>query len=402
MPTAPAQRMRMADKSGDTPVLHGIRVLDLTRFLPGGYCTLLMADLGAEIVKIEEPKHGDSARIPHPTLDPIGARHALRNRAKKSVTLNLADRRGQAVFHRLASRAHVVVEGFRPGVAARLGVGFDAVHAGNPRIVYCSISGYGQDGPYRDLPGHDINYMACSGALAVMARGGVPPAPDLQVADITGGMLAAAGILAALVDAQRTGRGRFVDISMTDAVISALYLPYAGHVAATALGPAAGDGQGPRAAYGVYATRDGKYLTLGIANEPHFWRRLCAAIGREDLSDAAYLLGAKQAEAKAALTELFLTRTRDDWFDLLRRAEVPCAPVLDLDEVTHDAYARARAMFVDSASGLPVIGCPVKVSGCSSALGTEAPGLGEHTREILGETGYSAEEIDALRADGIV
>jgi crotonobetainyl-CoA:carnitine CoA-transferase CaiB-like acyl-CoA transferase len=384
-------------------MLHGIRVLDLTRFLPGGYCTLLLADFGAEVIKIEEPKHGDPARTPHPTLDPIGVRHALRNRAKKSVTLNLADPRGQDVMQRLVGDAHVLVEGFRPGVAARLGVGFDVVHERNPSLVYCSISGYGQDGPYRDLPGHDINYMAYAGALSVMARDGTPEAPNLQVADIAGGMLAAAGILAALVDALRTGRGRLVDISLTDAVISTLYLPYASHVARAASGRAGNDaGHASRAAYGVYETADRKYLTLGIANERHFWVRLCRAIGREDLADDAYLSGPKQGEARAALAELFRTRTRDEWFEVLRRCEVPCAPVHDLGEIVHDSHARSRRMFLESGSGLPVIGCPVKVSGQSWELATGAPALGQHTNEILGESGLSQSEVEALRADGVV
>jgi alpha-methylacyl-CoA racemase len=384
-------------------MLHGTRVLDLTRFLPGGYCTLLLADFGAEVIKIEEPKHGDPARTPHPTLDPIGVRHTLRNRAKKSVTLNLADPRGQDVMQRLVGDAHVLVEGFRPGVAARLGVGFDVVHERNPSLVYCSISGYGQDGPYRDVPGHDINYMAYAGALSVMARDGTPEAPNLQVADIAGGMLAAVGILAALVDALRTGQGRLVDISMTDAVISMLYLPYASHIARTAAGCAERNGdQAAHPAYGVYRAADGKYVTLGIANEPHFWRRLCQAVGREDLAGDAYLSGSMQAKARAVLTTVFATRTREEWFAVLRTAGVPCAPVLDLDELTRDPHARAREMFLDNASGLAVIGCPVKMSGPSPVPATEAPGLGQHTSEILGGAGYTTAEIDELRADGVL
>lgn len=391
-----------ADAPGaGAPMLRGIRVLDLTRFLPGGYCTVLLADLGAEVVKIEEPKRGDPARTPHPMLDPIGARHALRNRAKKSVTVNLADPRGAEVMRRLVSRAHVLVEGFRPGAAARLGVGFDTVHAWNPALVYCSISGYGQDGPYRDLPGHDINYMAYAGALAVMARDGAPEAPALQVADIAGGMLAATGILAAVIEAQRTGRGRLVDVALADAVISTLYLPYVSHVAGTA---GFGDGarHAPRAAYGVYETADGKHLTLGIAAEMHFWTRLCRAVGREDLADEAHLSGGKQQEARAALEELFRTRSRDEWCELLRRNDVPCAPVNDLDEVVRDPHTRVRRMFVDRAAGPPVIGCPLKFSDEVWPLATEAPGLGEHTNEILTAAGFTQADVDTLRADGVV
>ena len=400
--TTPAAAALDAPDPG-APMLRGIRVLDLTRFLPGGYCTLLLADLGAEVVKIEEPKRGDPARVPHPMLDPIGARHALRNRAKKSVTVNLADPQGADVMRRLVSRAHVLVEGFRPGGAARLGVGFDAVHAWNPLLVYCSISGYGQDGPYRDLPGHDINYMAYAGALGVMARDGAPETPALQVADIAGGMLAATGILAAVIEARRTGRGRLVDVALADAVISTLYLPYVSHVAGAA---AAGFGDAswhaPRAAYGVYETADRKHLTLGIAGEMHFWTRFCRAVGREDLADEAHLSGGKQREARAALDELFRTRSRDEWWELLRRHGVPCAPVNDLDDVVRDPHTRARRMFLDRAAGPPVIGCPLKFSGESWPIVTGAPGLGEHTDEILADAGLTPGEVDALRAEGVV
>lgn len=385
------------------PMLRGIRVLDLTRFLPGGWCTVLLADLGAEVVKIEEPRRGDPARTPHPMLDPIGVRHALRNRAKKSVTVNLADPRGAEVMRRLVAGAHVLVEGFRPGGAARLGIGFDVVHAWNPALVYCSISGYGQDGPYRDLPGHDINYMAYAGALDVMAREGAPESPALQVADIAGGMLAATGILAAVIEAQRTGRGRLVDVALADAVISTLYLPYVSHLAtarAATASPAAG--RGPRAAYGIYETADGRHLTLGIAGEMHFWARFCRAVGREDLADEAHLSGGMEREARAELEALFRTRPRDEWFEALRGEGVPCAPVNDLDEVVRDPHTHARAMFVERPGGPPVIGCPLRFSGEWWSIATEAPALGEHTDAVLAEAGLTRAEIAALRGDGIV
>lgn len=390
-------------RGAGAPMLRGIRVLDLTRSLPGGWCTVLLADLGAEVVKIEEPRRGDPARTPHPMLDPIGLRHALRNRAKKSVTLNLADPRSTEVMRRLVARADVLVEGFRPGGAARLGVGFDAVHAWNPALVYCSISGYGQDGPYRDLPGHDINCMAYAGALDVMARGGAPESPALQVADIAGGMLAATGILAAVIEAQRTGCGRLVDVALADAVISTLYLPYLSHLAtAMAATAKATAGSGPRAAYGVYETADGRHLTLGIAGERHFWTRLCRAVGREDLADEAHLAGGREQEARAELETIFRKRSRDEWFALLRAEDVPCAPVNDLDDVVRDPHTHARAMFVTRPGGPPVIGCPLRFSDESWSIATEAPALGEHSDAMLAEAGLVPAAIAALRAGGVV
>jgi crotonobetainyl-CoA:carnitine CoA-transferase CaiB-like acyl-CoA transferase len=381
-------------------VLAGIRVVDVTRFLPGGYCTLLLADLGAEVIKVEEPGRGDPARTPHPTLDAIGARHLLRNRGKKSVALDLRDPGARAAMVRLVQGADVLVEGFRPGVASRLGIGWAEMHAVNRRLVYCSISGYGQDGPYRDLPGHDVNYAAWAGALGVLAAGRPPEPPALQVADIAGGMLAATAVLAALLEARETGQGRHVDVSLADAAASMLYLPYAGHVARRASGAASpGAVEASRSGYAVYRTADGKYLALGISHELPFWQRLCQAVGRDDLATEAHLWGARQEEARAVLEKVFGSRPRDEWFERLRGADLPCVPVHDFDEVTGDPHARARGTFFPGPSGFMLIGCPIKTSPRREPPAV-APGLGEHTDEVLAALGYSPADVAALRARG--
>jgi crotonobetainyl-CoA:carnitine CoA-transferase CaiB-like acyl-CoA transferase len=236
-----------------------------------------------------------------------------------------------------------------------------------------------------------------------MARDGVPESPALQVADIAGGMLAATGILAAVIEAQRTGCGRLVDVALADAVISTLDLPYVSHLAGAAaatFGDAAG--HAPRAAYGVYETADGKHLTLGISGEMHFWTRLCRAVGREDLADEAHLSGGRQRVARAELERVFSRRSRDEWFELLSGQDVPCAPVNDLDDVVRDPHTRARAMFVERPGGPPVIGCPLRFSDESWSIATEAPALGEHTDAMLADAGLAQAEIAALRAAGVV
>jgi crotonobetainyl-CoA:carnitine CoA-transferase CaiB-like acyl-CoA transferase len=393
-----------------TQPFAGLRILDLSRLLPGAYCSLLFADLGAEVIKVEEPGLGDYARVtrPHFKDSGIGAYFLLLNRNKKSLSLNLKMEAGKLVFRRLVGTADVLLESFRPGVMDRLGFGWASLRALNPRLVYCAISGYGQDGPYRDLAGHDINYLGYAGVLSVTgARGGPPLLPGVQVADLGGGsLLAAFGIAAALLHRATSGRGQFVDASMTDGVVSWL-APYLGPFFATGELPARGEERlnGGWPCYQIFETADGRYLTLG-ALEPKFWANLCRLLGREDLIPFQYAQGEARDRVEAELRAIFRAKPRDEWVALLRTTDVCAGPVSTLDEVARDPQFQARGLFQEvrhlRAGAVPQVACPVKLSATPGRIETPPPELGEHTDALLAELGYDEAAIQALRADGVV
>ncbi|HSE96012.1 MAG TPA: CaiB/BaiF CoA-transferase family protein [Methylomirabilota bacterium] len=388
----------------------GVRILDLSRLLPGAYCSLLFADLGAEVIKVEEPGRGDYARSsrPHWGDSGIGAYFLLLNRNKKSLSLDLKAEAGKAVFRRLVETADVLLESFRPGVMDRLGLGWTTLTAINPRLVYCAISGYGQDGPYRDLVGHDVNYLGYAGALAVTGpRDGAPLVPGVQVADLGGGALPAAfAIAAALYHRRESGRGQFLDVSMTDGVVSwmAAYLgPWFGSGHRPARGEERVNGGWP--CYGVYEAADGRYLTLG-ALEPKFWANLCRVIGREDLVPLQHAQGVERDRVEAVLRAVFRTRARDEWLGLLQATDVCAGPVLELDEVTRDRHLRARGVFAEvthpTIGPMPQVAFPVRMSATPGRIERAAPDLGADSDAILASLGYSAPAIAALRKDGVV
>jgi len=276
--------------------LHGVKVLDLTRLLPGNFCTLLLADYGAEILKIEDTDRGDYGRWYPPRVKEQSALFIGLNRNKRSMKLNLKTDKGRGIFMQLVETSDVIVESFRPGVVDRLGIGYDAVRKVNQEIIYCSISGFGQDGPYRDKVGHDINYIGIGGILGITGqRGGSPVVPGTQVADIgAGGMMAVIGVLVALVHRQNTGKGQYIDISMLDGIVSWLSLSASKYFVDGEIPCREGmmlNGQYP--CYRVYKTKDGKYLTIG-ALEKRFWENLCRALEREDLIPQQYATGPKR------------------------------------------------------------------------------------------------------------
>lgn len=388
----------------------GVRILDLSRLLPGPYCSLLFADLGAEVIKVEEPGLGDYARLtlPHWGESGIGAYFLLLNRNKKSVSLNLKTEGGKAVFRRLAGTADVLLESFRPGVMERLGLGWEALSGLNPRLVYCAISGYGQDGPYRDLVGHDINYMGYAGALSVTGpRDGPPLMPGVQVADIGGGsLLAAFAIAAALYHRRQSGRGQFIDAAMTDGVVSWL-APYLGPFFATGRVPSRGEERlnGGWVCYQVFEAADGGYVTIG-ALEPKFWANFCRLIGREDLVLLQYAEGKARDRAEAEVRAIFRTRPRDEWVRLLQTEDVCAGPVLSVDEVVRDPQLARRGLFGEvrhpTLGPLPQIAFPVKLSETPGRMETPPPALGAHTEAILAELGYDAAGVAALRHEGAI
>lgn len=383
--------------------LAGIRVLDLTRLLPGPVATLHLADLGADVIKIEDPLVGDYARTMGKGTGEDSAYFRMINRNKRGLRLDLKQPEGVDVFLRLARDADVVVESFRPGVADKLGIGYEAVRAVNPRIAYCSISGYGQDGPYRHLAGHDLNYLGYAGILdQIGPAGGDPAIPNFQIADLLGGALTAAmGILAAVVEAQRTGQGRHVDVSMTESVLAHAYFAM---LRVNDTGRSAPRGtdllSGGLPCYSVYGTADGRHMAVG-ALEPKFWKTCCETLGRPDLIARHWVSGAEAAELKAELAAIFATRTRDEWAALFADADCCVTPVLSLEEALVDEQARARGtVFV--ADGLRQFAPPLKVSEFEFAVERPAPKVGQHSAELLAEAGFSPADIDRLQAADVI
>jgi len=385
--------------------LEHLRVLDLSRLLPGPYCTLLFADLGADVIKVEEPGKGDYIRWMPPMAGDVASGHLALNRGKRSMTLNLKHPDGVATMKRLVRTADVVLESFRPGVMDRLGVGYDALSAENERLVYCALTGYGQDGPYRLRAGHDINYLGYAGVLDIIGqKGGPPVVPGVQIADVGGGgLMAAVGILAALSERERTGRGRFVDISMLDGAMSWLQM-HAQAYAITGVIPARGTMRlsGGPACYRLYRAADGKYVTVG-ALEPQFWAALCEALGVPDMIEQQFAPEEEQEVMHKRLEEIFLQKTRDEWVSDLAHLDACFGPVNDMSEAFEDPQVRARDMIADVPTPLgpmTAIGNPLKLQGDSSLPLRGAPGLGEHTEAVLQEIGVGPDEVAELRRAG--
>jgi crotonobetainyl-CoA:carnitine CoA-transferase CaiB-like acyl-CoA transferase len=400
-----------------TMPLEGITVLDLTRLAPGPYCTMILADLGADVIKIEEPgpptgrraqqAGGLSSAPPRYGVDRHSPHWAL-NRNKKSVGLNLKHDEARQIFYQLAERADVVVEEFRPGVATRLGVDYDALRQRNPRLIYCAVTGYGQSGPYKDLVGHDINYISMAGCLGMIGpHGGPPVIPHNIIADFAGGgMHGAIGVLAALMARERTGRGQFVDIAMTDGVYS-LLVSHLSTYFATGMVPRRGETllDGGAHYYNVYETKDGKWMSIGSI-EPWFYANLCKALGREDFLPHEFAEGEKREEIKQAFRDIFKTKTRDEWFDLLTQHDICVGKAYDLDETASDPHLRARDMIVEvdhpEVGPVKQVGISVKLSDTPGQIRFLAAPLGTHTEEILADLGYPPQKIAQLRAEGAI
>jgi alpha-methylacyl-CoA racemase len=388
--------------------LEGVKVLDLSRLLPGGFCSLLLADFGAHVLKVEDTGMGDYIRWSPPyhegAEDTAKSAHFLAlNRGKRSIRLDLKSEGGREVLLRLAREHDVLLESFRPGVMERLGVGYERLREENPGLVYCAITGYGQDGPYTARSGHDMNYLGLNGLLGLTGDAGGPPVQAAgQIADVGGGALTAAfGILAALRERDRSGQGQLVDVSMFDGSLAWLALVAARYLA---------DGQTPRRGglelagslicYRPYACKDG-WVTLG-ALEPKFWQAWCRGVDREDLIEKQF--SAAGSEAHAEVEQVFLTRTRDEWTEFASQHDCCLEPVLDLDEALDSELVRAREMVVKvdqpGTDGVELLGVPVKLSRTPGAPAGPGPPLGEHTREVLAGLGYTEDEIGALLESG--
>jgi crotonobetainyl-CoA:carnitine CoA-transferase CaiB-like acyl-CoA transferase len=380
-----------------TRPLEGIRVLDLSRLLPGPFATVILSDLGASVIKIEDTGAGDYLRAFPPQVQGLGGRFAAVNRDKRSLALDLKQPRGVELLLRLVERADVLVESFRPGVLDKLGLGFAELTARNPRLILCSISGYGQSGPYRQRAGHDLDYIALAGVLGMTGQAdGAPQMPGVQIADFAGGLWAATGICAALAGRASSGRGCHLDISMTEGALAFL-LAEIGNLFAGAT-PRRGTEalSGGLACYAVYETRDGKHLAVG-ALEPKFWLALGEAIGRPaELAELA-APPAEQARVRAELAAIFRTRTRAEWEATLADKDVLVEPILEPAEVAVHPLHCARNLFYEVA-GFPQTRTPLG----EPAARLPPPTQGQHTTEVLRELGLGDAEIDELRQGGVI
>jgi crotonobetainyl-CoA:carnitine CoA-transferase CaiB-like acyl-CoA transferase len=392
-------------------MLVGIKVLDLSRLLPGPYCTQMLADLGAEVIKVERPGEGDPARNLRTRINGHGSTFVMTNRNKKSMTLNLKTREGAEIFRRLAGNADVIVESFRPGVVDRLGISYQALRRDNRKLIYLSLTGYGQDGPYAQRAGHDINYVAAAGLAALTGpRGGVPVPMGLQVADIAGGaLLGAFAIMSALYHREHTGRGQYIDVAMLDGVLSVAQSLF-GEYLATDKDPAPGSMRlsGGYPPYGVYETKDKQYFSLA-ALEPQFWETFCKKAGREDLialHDSGWDIDRDKLEAE--LRQLFKSKTRDEWSALLADEDTCAAPVLTMAELINHPQLKHRGMIISGPHPdpdqppIPQIAFPIKFSEVEAIPAGPSPRLGQHSTEILKSVGYSKIEISEFKKKGVI
>jgi crotonobetainyl-CoA:carnitine CoA-transferase CaiB-like acyl-CoA transferase len=387
--------------------LDSIKVLDLTRLLPGAVATMMLGDFGADVIKIEEPGAGEPMRRMPPLVNGEGAYFLATHRNKRSVALDLKHEAGRGAFLRLAEKSDVVVESFRPGVMRRLGLDYETLREVNPRLIYCAVTGYGQDGPYAGRAGHDINYIAVAGLLGLNgAAQGAPVIPGVQMADLAGGALqAVVGILLALAARERTGRGQMVDISMTDGALSLMVIPLS-TMFATGRAPERGAEtlSGRFACYHVYETSDGRHVALG-ALEPKFWAAACRVLGCEELIAAQFAGGEEQARSVETVQQIFRRRSAAEWLEVFAAADACLELVGDPQEAINHPQIAHRCLIseLDHAAHGPLkqIAPTARLSETPGEMRLAPPRLGEHTREVLREIGYADEEIERLQRGGV-
>lgn len=371
--------------------LEGVRVLDLGTMTPGKYCTQLLADLGADVIRVER----------HTAVsDRIDEEDLILNRNKRSIALNLKTEEGKQVFYRLAQNADVILESNRPGVALRMGVDYETIRKTNTRIIYCSLSGFGQDGPYAQLPAFDLVFMAIGGLLSLLTGKGNPPiVPGIYISDAGSGLLATIGILAAVLMRERTGKGQHIDLAMLDGVMSLL---------STVSGGLRHSGESfheemlgmVTPGYNIYETRDGKHLSLGIFR-PQSWQTLCQVLGREDFIEHQWSTGTKEEEISSFLQDTFRTKTRDTWCRKLRDLDIEVGPVNSLSEAFSDPQVLHRQMAIEVehpvAGKTRQIGFPLKLTETPGQIRRPAPCIGQDTEAILEELGYDRNRIEELQ-----
>ena len=377
--------------------LEGIKILDLGTMTPGKYCTFILADLGAEVIRVERPV---------PRANSIDDEDLILNRNKRSLTLNLKEKQAKQIFLKLAQGADVILESQRPGSTARLGVDYESIREINPAIIYVSLSGFGQDGPYSQLPGFDMIFLALGGLLGLLGGKNNPPVvPGIWISDACSGLLAVVGILTALIARQNKGKGQYLDLAMLDSVL---------YLLATVSGFRKSSGEFAQEdmmnnpvspGYNIYETADGKYLALGTFR-PQSWRTLCQALDRSDLIDQQWAAGDKRVETISILQETFRTKNRDEWYQQLRDLDIEVAPVNSLREAFNNPQVLHRQMVMDVkhpiAGQIHQIGQPFKFSETPGQIKRPAPLIGQDTEAILMEMGYSEKNIGEFRAAEVI
>ncbi|MEM9953305.1 MAG: CaiB/BaiF CoA-transferase family protein [Chloroflexota bacterium] len=379
-----------------TKALDGIKILDLTRLLPGSVCSMLLGDLGADVIKVEDPRAGDYARHMHPQIDGMGVFFRSSNRNKRSIVIDLKQTEGQSLFYQLAQSADVILEGFRPSVTERLNIDYATVKQHNPSIIYCSLSGWGQTGPYRDMSGHDLNYVSLNGILGSTRT---PHPLGAQIADVGGAYVGVMGILASLFKRERTGEGDYVDVALHE---SGMPFAMAQFVEAMITGITGGNGllTGGMAFYEVYYSSDEQALAFG-AIEPKFWANFCNAVQKPEWIPRHANIR-EQASLKADMSALFKSKTASEWDVLLSQADCCFTIITPTDQLIHDPQVKARQMAGVDEQGIPWMRSPIRLISDDSIKFGNAPQQGEHTQQILSEMGMASDEIDKLLATGIV
>jgi len=391
-----------------TLALEGIKIIDVGYYLPAAYCTQTLADMGAEVIKIEEPITSKPRRggagvsaAPGEGAEEKSA-HDFFNRNKKSIILNLKSEEALKIFYKLAEQADVVIENMRPGVVNRLGIDYESVSKVNPRLIYCAISGFGQESPYKGVAGHDPNYCSIAGAQiqnidqeAKPVRFGVP------LGDIGTSLHATIGILLAVIAREKTGRGQYIDISMTDSVFS-----FVSRALRRWINPELWPGtEYEDVVLGPLEVKDEQFITVGNI-EPYFWERFCKAIGREDFIPFRNAKGEKGEEVKTEIKKILLTKTRDEWVDILSKADTAIAPVLEPHEVLKNPHILQRELVMEldhlQLGKVKQMGFPIKLSDTPGQFRTFAPFAGQHSEEVLKTIGYTEDEINELKENGSI
>ncbi len=391
--------------------LEGIKVLDLSRALAGPYCTMMLADMGAEVIKLEMPGRGDDSRSwGPPFVEGESAYFMSINRNKKSITLNMKSDKSTEIIHKLIKQSDVLVENFRPGAMERLGLGYERVKEMNPRIIYCSISGFGQDGPYRMLPGFDQVLQGMGGLMSITGELGGPPIKvGVAIADISGGMFASNGILVALYNREKTGKGQMVDVSLLDSQVAWLTYRAGAYFASGEIPQPMGSGHPVIVPYQAFKAKD-VFINIAVGND-QLWERFCKAVGLENvMNDPKFATNAKRVENREEIvkiiSDLIVTRDGEEWLKILTDAGIPCGPIYTVDKIFADPQVLHREMVKEldhpKAGKVKVTGIPIKLSDTPGEVETAPPVLGQHTQEVLTELGYSDQDLEKLKQENVI